>query len=46
MVTKPELGEGGDELAAPYAVVFLLVVEGDEHVIADAESLELGVWRV
>ena len=36
-----KLAEGGEELATPEAVVVLLVVEGDEDVIADAKGLEL-----
>jgi hypothetical protein len=42
VVPEAELGEGGDELAAPDSVVVLLVIESDEDVVADAQGLELG----
>jgi hypothetical protein len=42
VISKSELGEDGDELTAPEALVLLLVVQHDENVVADAESLELG----
>ena len=41
VITKDKLAEGGEELVAPKAIVVLLVVEGDEDVIADAKGLEL-----
>lgn len=41
VVQEPELGQRGEELAVPEAVIFLLEVEDDEHMIADAKPLEL-----
>ena len=41
VITKDKLAEGGEELVAPKAIVVLLVVEGDEDVIAEAKGLEL-----
>jgi hypothetical protein len=41
VIPEPELGEGGEELAAPDAVVLLLVIQRDEDVVTDAESLQL-----
>ena len=42
MIPEPELGEGGEELAAPDTVVLLLIIQRDEDVVTDAESLQLG----
>ena len=42
MVTETKLGEGGEELATPQAVVLLFVIEHDKDVITDAKSLKLG----
>ena len=41
VIPKPKLGEGGEELTAPETVVFLLVIQRDEHVVTDAECLQL-----
>jgi hypothetical protein len=41
VISEPELGEDGEELATPEAVVLLLVIQRDEHVVTDAESLQL-----
>ena len=42
MVAEAKLGEGRDELTTPDAVVLLLVIEGDKHMITDAETLKHG----
>jgi hypothetical protein len=43
VIPQPEFGEGGEELTTPEAVVLLLVIQRDENVVTDAESLQLGV---
>lgn len=41
MILQPEFGESGEELASPKTVVVLLVIQRDEDVVTDAESLQL-----
>jgi hypothetical protein len=41
VIPEPELGEGGAELTALEAVVLLLVIQRDEDVVTDVESLQL-----
>ena len=39
---EAKLGEGGEELTAPEGVVFLLEIQSDQHMVADAKGLDLG----
>jgi hypothetical protein len=41
VIPEPKLGEGGEELTALEAIVLLLVIQRDEDVVMDAESLQL-----
>lgn len=41
MVGETELGEGGEELTTPDVVVVHLIVQCDEGMITDAETLDL-----
>jgi hypothetical protein len=40
VIPDPELGEGDEELATPEAVVLLLVIQRDDDMVTDAESLQ------
>lgn len=41
MVGEAELGEGGEKLAAPEAIVLLLIVQGEQDVITNPQALNL-----